>query len=276
MGTWSVKIFGDDLAMDIKDNYREAIIMGATEEEADQRIIRQHQEGMEGMPETFWLPLAITEWKIGRLSDYVKEQALKTIQEELEDLPSLWEPSQVKPREKELLKAREQLLSPQPERKKLRMPWYAWKCPWPVGSVLQYRITWPRENNDLYQNYVLMLVVGISETPSGKVPLEMVAVKLYNWYGKEPPTKELLSSAAEMTTIPIVMYNGQEKDSISFMGDKKEIREKEIKLFSLTPLGNEAVERVPVTSFYGVGFDNVICNSIVHQFPDDHLVFQWR
>ena len=72
MGAWGEKIFDSDDACDIRDDFREAIILGKSDEEAEEKIVREYQEGLEGQSETFWLPLAITEWKAGRLSKRVK------------------------------------------------------------------------------------------------------------------------------------------------------------------------------------------------------------
>lgn len=184
MGTWGVKIFDDDEACDIRDDYREKIIVGYTDIEAETAIINEYSDDPE---QSFWLPLAITQWKIGRLSERVKKNALVSIDRELESLSEYWKEDAIPKRKKELLQARAVLCSEMPPRKKLRKPSWAWKCPWPIGSVLQYRVLYPKEHNSISNKYVLLQVVGISETQKDKIPNERIAVCLFNWYSNVAP-----------------------------------------------------------------------------------------
>lgn len=144
MGTWGTKIFQSDDACDIRDTYREKLIVGVPDEDAERTVIQEFS--MDHRPDC-WLPLAVTEWKVGRLSEHTKQMALQQIETELGCLTALWKPDQVLKRSKELLSIRETLQSDMPARKKLRMPSWAWKCPWPIGSVLQYMlIRWGRKS----------------------------------------------------------------------------------------------------------------------------------
>lgn len=270
MGAWGEKIFDSDDACDIRDDYREAIILGKSDEEAEEKIVCEYQEGIEGQSETFWLPLAITEWKAGRLSQRVKEHALAAIEEELSNLTEIWVPKAIKLREKELLKAKNQLLSPQPERKKLRMPSYAWKCPWPIGGVIQHKICWPGEHVELLHCYVLLLIVGITKQPEDRIPLDTVTVRLYNWFSVNPPTKDSVS-ALDLKTIPFYSYGDRPKEMLTFIG--KCPAENEVKLVSKIPLGNQPLNSSQIdNTYYPANYDYSICNGIVHFFQSEKSI----
>jgi hypothetical protein len=69
----------------------------------------------------FWLALAATQWKLGRLVDSVRNRAIEMI-DSGSDLRR-WEdnpPSTIEQRQKHLAKLRVQLLAPQPKRRKLK------------------------------------------------------------------------------------------------------------------------------------------------------------
>lgn len=206
MGTWGVKIFQSDDASDIRESYREQIIVGKSDLEVEEAIIQEFGEDPEEM---FWLPLAVTEWKVGRLSERVREKAIDAIDRELNCLSEYWKESLIPKRKIELLHAKELLCSAMPARKKLRMPSWAWKCPWQLGSVLQYKMAAQQDNNPLLNEYVLLQIVGISETPSGKIPCEGIAVSLYDWHSPESPIDnivKLMENPPQL--VPLITLNG--------------------------------------------------------------------
>ena len=76
MGTWGAKLYQDDLALDIKEDYIEKLKSGKTNEEALNEILEMYEESIEDEEEgpIFWLVLADTMWKVGRLTKTVKEK----------------------------------------------------------------------------------------------------------------------------------------------------------------------------------------------------------
>lgn len=76
-------------------------------------------------------------------------------------------------------------------KKKLRMPPYAFKFPWRLGSVLQYKISYPVEDNIYYGKYVLLLVTGVSKTMPFKIPCESTSFSLYGWCGEKEPSQQV-------------------------------------------------------------------------------------
>ena len=79
MGTWGTGIFSDDNAADLRDDYRDFIGDGLSSPEATDRLLAEWGSSLSREPEyaaTFWLALAVTQWKCGRLEDRVKAKAL--------------------------------------------------------------------------------------------------------------------------------------------------------------------------------------------------------
>ena len=135
MGAWGANLYQDDVALDVKDEYKDILRRGKTNEEAMQEIIDKYQELLEDAEDrgVFWLALADTQWNLGRLDEQVKEQALEII--ELGTDLKRWESNEkLYNKRKEILeKLKEKLLSPPPEEK--RMPKYrTYKCE--CGNVI--------------------------------------------------------------------------------------------------------------------------------------------
>lgn len=242
MGTWGPKIFQSDEACDIREDYKAQIILGKSEAEAEQEIIAEYNQGL---GEEFWLPLAYTEWKLGRLSELAKQNALAEIDRQLTTLGEYWKKEMIPKREKELLALRETLHSDMPAPKKLRMPWWAWKCPWSIGSVLQFRIAQPIKDNPLLGKYILLLLVGITKTPKGKLPCEWVSVRLYHWIGDVEPMlclPEIMAQKPALT--PFILRNGATKESLTLMMGRSVVRASNVKCVSETPLFSESFQEV--------------------------------
>ncbi|GAA1748446.1 hypothetical protein [Nonomuraea bangladeshensis] len=142
MGAWGPGLFSDDLACDVRDEYRELIEDGATDEEARRRVVESYSEALDdpGEAPVFWLALAVTESKLGRLDPVVRDRALGII--ERGEALAGWEAAGAKAlarREAALLKARAQLTGPQPARRRLRPPWRH-VTDLSAGAVLAYRV----------------------------------------------------------------------------------------------------------------------------------------
>ena len=81
MGTWGVNLYQDDTALDVKEEYKYKLHMGKTNKEATEEIIEENQDLIEDIEEQslFWF-VADTQWNLGRLEEYVKNEALKYIE----------------------------------------------------------------------------------------------------------------------------------------------------------------------------------------------------
>lgn len=123
MSAWGPAIFSDDLACDVRDDYRELIEDGVDDDQAVDTLLGRYSNVV-GDPDdgpVFWLALALTQSKVGRLREDVKQRALAIIDEGA-DLDRWDDPATRRKREAALEKARETLTGPQPGRRRLRRP----------------------------------------------------------------------------------------------------------------------------------------------------------
>jgi len=70
MGATGPQLFADDVAMDVRDAYRELLKQGKSGPEATKKLIRDCREEIEDIDDgpVFWLALAATQWQLGRLA----------------------------------------------------------------------------------------------------------------------------------------------------------------------------------------------------------------
>ncbi|MGN6507444.1 MAG: hypothetical protein ACTHM6_17955 [Tepidisphaeraceae bacterium] len=140
MGTWGTAIFSDDLAADIKGEFRDLIGDGLSGPEAVSRLTAKYRKSLEDDDEAavFWLALAAIQWKLGRLDDRTKQNALDVINRGT-DLARWDDPKNLKARTKVLEKLKTQLLSPQPRAKKVPRRIRS-NNQWVVGEVIAFRL----------------------------------------------------------------------------------------------------------------------------------------
>lgn len=116
-------LFSDDTACDVRDEYREALEDGAGDSEAESAVLRRFADALTDPDEwmVVWLALAVTQSRLGRLSETVREQAL-TILDAGGDLVRWHEAGAgaVRRRAAVLDKVRAQLEGPQPSPRGIR------------------------------------------------------------------------------------------------------------------------------------------------------------
>ncbi len=119
MGAWGVVILSDDIAEDIKLLYKDLLANEYSNEEASRIVIEEYMNELDD-EETivFWLVFASIQWRLGRLQENVKQEALQIIESGADLARWEEEPKLQKKREVVLNKLREQLHSRQPEAKK--------------------------------------------------------------------------------------------------------------------------------------------------------------
>ena len=180
LGSWGTAIFSDDFAADLRGESRDLIGRGVPGEDATRQLVEEYQpdadpENPEGP--VFWLALAATQWKLGRLENMVKARALKVIDQSL-DLRR-WEreapPRDVEKRQAALaaLEAQLLLLPPPPRRVRER---YLQTTEFDVGDVLLYRRT--------YGQYALLRVAQHHVDKGGTMPI----FEVVDWTGYEVPS----------------------------------------------------------------------------------------
>ena len=142
MGTWGTGIFQDDVALDIKDSYTERVRKGEDGERVTADLIAEYQSEFDE-PDTkavFWLALADTQWKLGRLEPEVKERALQCIRDgsELERWKSATA-ADYRARKRALSALEERLMTPQPAKKTFKQP-SPYYCGWQIGDVFALKL----------------------------------------------------------------------------------------------------------------------------------------
>ena len=179
MGAWGANLYQDDVALDVKDEYKDNLRRGKTNEETMQEIIDKYQELLEDEEDrgVFWLALADTQWNLGRLDEQVKKQALEIIELGI-DLKR-WESNEkLYNKRKEILeKLKEKLLSPQPEEK--RMPKYrTYKCEWENGDVFAYQLKseYAKEQGLEGRYLIIQKIDEIDWYPCSTIPLVRVKI----------------------------------------------------------------------------------------------------
>ena len=179
MSAWGTAIFSDDLAADLRGEFRHLIGDGLSPGEATQHLQAEYAETLTDQDEgpVFWLALAATQWKLGRLQDAVREQALEVI-ESGSDL-ARWQGSDRKKREKVLEQLAEQLNSPQPAAKKIRKRFRDF-TEWDLHEAIGYTLASGQK--------CILRVVGFWEDRGGRYP----RVEVLDWKGEEFPETSVL------------------------------------------------------------------------------------
>lgn len=141
MGAWGPGLFSDDVACDVKEYYMNCLREEMSAEEAEAAVVSYFGDELADSDDgpVVVLALADTAWRVGRLSEKLKEAAIRIIDtgEGLER----WEAEGkqlLKKRQDVLQKLKEKLLSPQPPEKKV-YKYRLYKCEWKIGDVFAYR-----------------------------------------------------------------------------------------------------------------------------------------
>jgi hypothetical protein len=198
MGTAGPGIFDDDLANDVRGEWREALMEGLDSEAATARVFERLGDSFEDEEEgvVAWLALAAAQSQTGRLQPEARDKALALI-EAGGDL-ELWreDPAFAKQREKAFAKLAEKLRGPQPAPKTLKRPTFR-PSPLDIGDVVHVR------NDDAE---ALFVVVDLKQwnDPPGTIPV----LAEFLWEGGTIPDVETLG------TMPLVHVDpvGEDED----------------------------------------------------------------
>lgn len=183
MGAWGTGIFQDDTACDVRDDYRDHIGDGLSGPESTARILKSYASSLAdpGEAGVVWLALAATQWRCGRLEQETLKAALAVI-DSGSDL-ARWKvvDADYRKRGAALEKLRTQLMSPQPDEKKIRRRLPA-ECDWQVGELISYRL--------LSGKLIVFRMIGLHSDKGGKSPY----VELLDWSGEVGPSLDVLRS----------------------------------------------------------------------------------
>lgn len=187
MQTWKKEITNSEICERILSEYRKLLSVGKHDEEAEKLLVDYFDSQLDDEPMLgrFWMALALYEWECGRLTQNAAVNARKWAMQHRDDISKT---------------AREMLLytlnMPMPPKKKIRLPSYVSHCPWPVGSLLAYRIISSDHphvtNSPYYAKYVLLRIIQIRKHPVTQLAPndawdERMLVGLYNWIGDSIP-----------------------------------------------------------------------------------------
>jgi hypothetical protein len=176
-------IFSDDVACDIRDRYYDLVGDGFTGQQATDALLEEYRELLDDPDAAplFWLALATTQWRCGRLEPRVQAQALEAI-DNGSDLVRLRESPQLfKKRQAVLIKLRQNLQSPQPPQKRIPKR-FRNTCEWEIGEIIGYRL----QSGAL----AMFRVIDYSVDLGGTSPI----FEALDWMGYDIPAREVLES----------------------------------------------------------------------------------
>ena len=196
MGAWGTALYSNDVACDIRGDYKDALRRGKSNEEITNRMIEQNKDYFgtedEGL---FWFALADTQWNYGRLMPEVKEKALFFIENDHDDR---WETNKDRLAwSNTLAKLKDKLLSEQPPEKKVSK-YRTYHCEWKLGDVYAYRFSsdYSKETG-FYNKYVVFRKISECRAwPDHIIPI----VQFYNRIWDNIPTLENITACELLIT----------------------------------------------------------------------------
>lgn len=176
VGVWGPGIFADDVACDVRGRYRDLLGEGHDSVEVTDAMLEGFREVLadEDAAAVFWLALAVTQWRLGRLEERVKENALRAIEDGSAWRPFTEDEKLLRERKAELNKTAVLLWSAQPATKRVRKR-FKNSCDWEPGELISYRLR--------SGNLVLFRVVRLYTDMGGTAPV----AEVLDWCGPEVP-----------------------------------------------------------------------------------------
>jgi hypothetical protein len=176
MGAWGTAIFSDDAARDVRDSYLDLLGDGLSGPETTKKLLVEWAAALQDPAQApvFWLALASTQSKYGRLEPFVLDRALRTI-DDGSDL-ARWDidSKDYKKRRVVLDRLRAQLTSPQPPARPVSKRFHD-SNEWHVGDLIGYRL--------LSGRFAVLRVIGHHSDKGGTSPI----CELLDWTGDQLP-----------------------------------------------------------------------------------------
>lgn len=139
MGTWGTKIYQNDISSEVKDDYKNKLKAGKSDEDALNEILYEYEDCIDDSDDRydFWFGLADTMWTLGRFTDQVKEKALELIG--MEDEEERWKKEKDRKARYQVLEdLKKKILSKMPPRKKIPI-YKPFITPWKPGEIYYIR-----------------------------------------------------------------------------------------------------------------------------------------
>ena len=110
MGAWGTKVFQDDLACDVQEDFLRLLQSGKTPDDATKQLVDEYSPNGEETS-VFWIALALVQRKYGMLLESVKRQAIEEIDSGRDLLRWPNGSKDLAKRQRELVAARETILN---------------------------------------------------------------------------------------------------------------------------------------------------------------------
>ena len=233
MGAWGTGLYQDDIAMEVREYYQELLKKGISNEESLDCVLEAFEEVLEDADDAppFWFGLADTQWKLGRLTDEVREQALALLSSGA-DL-ARWEEAtkgQKNARKKVLQALQERLQSPQPPEKKIRVP-RLYHTDWKFGDLYAMQLCGEiAKANGLDGRYLLFHKVReMMWYPGHTIPIVHVKLTL---------TTEIPKGPNEIDQLPYIQIfsDGPKDSSLQWRPLEKTLNEEDLDEFGYYPI----------------------------------------
>jgi hypothetical protein len=186
LGTWGTGIFGNDLAADVRAQYRSLMAEGATGPDATDGVLGEWgglaDDDEDGVH--IWLALAATQTQLGRLEDRVRDRALAIIDAGA-DL-RLWQedsPEDVPARRRALELLRQKLVGPQPAPRRVRKQ-APMKPKFAPGDIVAYRLDDGRS----------LLIRAVGHDADARTGDTVAVVEVADWVGTEIPEERITAA----------------------------------------------------------------------------------
>lgn len=178
MGIWDSDLFGNDLACDVRDIYIDFLRAGLSNQDAYEKTLSEMYECIEDKDSAvlFWLALAETQWKLGRLIPEVRDKALGYIALNSSSSSQIRENSHKKAWAKTLMKLKEMLESPMPQEKTIQCNKYPVQNLWILYDLYAYQF--PADITEFphfADKYIVLQKIGEAEdyTPGVKMRIQV-------------------------------------------------------------------------------------------------------
>ncbi len=166
---------------------------GLSGPEATDRLLKEWMPSSEKDPDMaaiFWLALAVTQWKCGRLEDRVMKEATRVIEDGSALHP--WRGSPEESKRAAVLEAtKKQLESLQPLPRKIAKVFRS-TCNWEPGELIAYRL--------LSGSFIVFQVIDHHSDAGGVAP----NCEIFDWQGSELPPPSMFEGFPMRAQIPLV------------------------------------------------------------------------
>ncbi len=166
---------------------------GLSGPEATDRLLKEWMPSSEKDPDMaalFWLALAVTQWKCGRLEDRVRKEAIRSIDDGSALRP--WRESPLERKRAAVLEAaKKQIESPQPALRKIAKLFRA-TCDWEPGELIAYHL--------VSGSFIVLQVIDHHRDAGGVAP----NCEIFDWQGPEVPPTSFFEGVPMRPQIPFV------------------------------------------------------------------------